>query len=671
MKKHLMGLALIALLLICCVQSASAGEAEQSIPLFLNSRESFSPSYAGASRSYTFTAETGGLYIFRGFPAGSISAPVYARLYDSEGSLLERAAGNGTFILEAALSEGETVRLNVFSYSMSVSTRIEVMANVHGRCISQPIHLGSGSIEYSRSIVKPRDTYWYSYIPDTDGWYVIRTESAGKGALDTNGCIMDDTGRLIAENDDVLFPSDGNFRIFLYLNAGKQYYIRVSAASNQTGSYRLIVAAPQESGTLPIRLKLSADSLTLKIGETQTLSAEVLPENSQSDLMWISENSAIAQVDSTGVVTGLSAGETVIHVYAGELEASCRISVPVTPVTSLSFAQETVVLSVGETAQAEIAFSPQEATLSPVYTSNDEAVAVIDAQGVITALSEGETTLTIRDEKTGLQSHMTVCVTAAHRKYRALVLGEQNYAGKRTRVGGLNTAQGIADMLSQQIVDGEAYAVTLRMDVTRSELLDAIDETFAGTTEADLSLFYINCHGDYDGTAYLELHDGSHITAAQLEMVLSRIPGKVVVMIDCCRSGGFLSDAGRFAGSVQSAFSRPTGPLTDGKYIVLTSAGPDEDSYRRSFSDSDDENSMATIMARALCEGAGWDLINDRICTLKADINKDRCVTLQEIYLYTSRRVMYYLEGTGVTQSVCVWPEGDQTVLFERSASGE
>ena len=76
---------------------------------------------------------------------------------------------------------------------------------------------------------------------------------------------------------------------------------------------------------------------------------------------------------------------------------------------------------------------------------------------------------------------------------------------------------------------------------------------------------------------------------------------------------------------------------------------------------------MATIMARALCEGAGWDLIGNRIGTLKADADKNRQITLQEIYLYLSRRVMYYLEGTGVEQTVCVWPEGDQTVLFGRA----
>lgn len=385
--------------------------------------------------------------------------------------------------------------------------------------------------------------------------------------------------------------------------------------------------------------------------------------------MWISEDSAVATVSSEGVVTGVSAGETSIHVYVGQLELSCRVVVPERLATSLSWSDETLSLRVGDTASASLAISPEDAAVSLSYASADENVVCVSEDGTITAANEGETTLTVHDEKSGLSAEVTVTVSPAGRRYRALVLGEQNYEDGRTRVGGLNTAQGVADMLAQQSIDGETYAVTLRMDVTREELIAAIDEAFAGATEKDLSLFYMGCHGDYDGTAYIELHDGTRITAAQLEMLLQRIPGKVVVILDCCRSGGFLSEAGRFMSAMQSAFTKPSGPLTDNKYIVLTSAGPDQDSYRRSFGEDSDEDSMATIMARALCEGAGWDLIGDRMGTLKADTDKNRRITLQEIYLYVSRRVMYYLEDTGVEQTVCVWPEGDQTVLFGRAGS--
>ena len=666
MRKILPGMAMVfALLMILIVPLPAA--AERDVALFLNSRETFSPAYTGTRRVYTFTPENGGVYIFRGFPAGEVSAPVYARLYNAQGELIGRASGNGSFVIEAALAEGQPVRLAVASYSMSVNTRVEVMASVYGRCFNQPVRLGSGSVSYNRAVVKPRDTHWYAYVPDTDGWYVVRTESVGRSALDTNGCVMDDTGRMIAENDDVLFPSDGNFRMCLYLSAGKQYYIRVSAASNATGSYRLIVAAPEKGAQLPIRLTLDEAAVTVRIGEKHALASNVRPEACQDDRMWISENSAVASVSSQGVITGVSAGETYIHVYAGQLEASCRVTVPETRAASIAFDEVQLSLRVGDTISAAPVVLPENAAVSLSYESADERIVRVSESGEITAVSEGETTITVRDGESGLSARAAVAVTPAGRRYRALVLGEQNYAAGRTRVGGLNTAQGVADMLGEQTIDGEKYAVTLRMDVTREALIDAIDETFSDATEKDLSLFYINCHGDYDGSAYIELHDGTRVTAAQLEMLLRRIPGKVVVIMDCCRSGGFLSDAGHFMGAMQSAFSKLNGPLTDDKYIVLTSAGPDQDSYRRSFAEGDGEESMATIMARALCEGAGWDLIGNRICTLKADADKSRQITVQEIYLYLSRRVMYYLEGSGVEQTVCVWPEGDQTVLFGRA----
>ena len=232
--------------------------------------------------------------------------------------------------------------------------------------------------------------------------------------------------------------------------------------------------------------------------------------------------------------------------------------------------------------------------------------------------------------------------------------------------------EGVAETLRQQSVFGRRYDVHIQIDSTRESLLEAIDETFGGAREDDVSLFYINCHGDYDDTAWIELHDGTRVTAVQLEQLLRGIPGRVVVIVDCCRSGAFLGDsaaADRFTSAVCDAFRAggAQSAFASGKYLVITSAGPDEDSYRRSFSNDSDEGSMATILARSLCEGAGWDIIGDKMCTLKADANRDRVVTLQEIWQYAHRRVLYYLEGTGVKQTVRVWPEGDQTALFGRA----
>ncbi|MBQ8953277.1 MAG: Ig-like domain-containing protein [Clostridia bacterium] len=670
--------AALTALCLCLGLSAQAGlaapinsfsPAQEGVTLFLNSRESLSGGGFRQEAVFYFTPAHSGAYLFHGLPGDAGSAWLNARLYDASGACVGQDAGENAFLIGATLAEGVRYELRV-SAQGHAAAMIEVMENAYGRCIDQPLRLTGGSVRYVRAIVTARDTHWFSFVAPRDGWYVIRTETAGNIPLDTRGFLLDKAWREVAQSDDILFPGDGNFRICARLNGGETYYVRVSAGSNQTGSYRLVAAMPEEGGALPNQLALSEAAITLKPGEAHALAAGVQPENALSDVAWASEDPSVAKVDPDGAVTGVSAGRTVIHAYAGLLEVTCEVTVSPVALTGLAFDAAELTVSQGETADLTPVFTPENATDKALtYFSSDERVAVVDASGAVTGVTPGTAYVTARSAS-GLAAVSAVTVTEPLPVYRALVLGEMNYESGRTRMGGLNTAQGVADMLAGQSVNGRRYEVTLQMDSTRESLLALIDETFAEAREGDVSLFYINCHGDYDDTAWIELHDGTRVTAAQLEQLLRGIPGRVVVIVDCCRSGAFLGggeEADRFTSAVCDAFrgGASSGFAAD-KYLVLTSAGMDEDSYRRSFGSATDEDSMATIMARSLCEGAGWDLIGDRVCTLKADANRDRVVTLQEIWQYTHRRVLYYLEGTGVTQTVRVWPEGDQTPLFGR-----
>lgn len=263
------------------------------------------------------------------------------------------------------------------------------------------------------------------------------------------------------------------------------------------------------------------------------------------------------------------------------------------------------------------------------------------------------------------------CQAESTVRYRALVIGEYSYVDGRNRVGGLNTATGVSEMISKQAVPG-GYEVTLKLDISRRELVASIEESFSDADADDISLFYINCHGEYDGTATIELYDGTRITASQLEQLLSVVPGKIVVIIDCCSSGAFINSDEKdsdFTASAVSSFTEEMTGMSSDKFLVLTSAAAEEDSFRRSFTGENDETGMATIFARSLCEGAGWDIINDRICSFKADSNKDKQITFDEICRYTERRVLYYLKDTGKVQTVCTNHKGDGTILFVRTAS--
>ena len=83
---------------------------------------------------------------------------------------------------------------------------------------------------------------------------------------------------------------------------------------------------------------------------------------------------------------------------------------------------------------------------------------------------------------------------------------------------------------------------------------------------------------------------------------------------------------------------------------------------------------MATVLARALCDGAGWSLGGGRRAALRADTDYDRQITFGEIGAYLARRVPWYLNVAGelagapaaYVQNVQVYPEGDPLVLFGR-----
>ncbi len=76
---------------------------------------------------------------------------------------------------------------------------------------------------------------------------------------------------------------------------------------------------------------LNEDSLIMHIGETFQLIADVQPENaSNPNLNWISNNSSVASVDNTGLITANSGGTTLILVSATDgtnITSSCFIEV--------------------------------------------------------------------------------------------------------------------------------------------------------------------------------------------------------------------------------------------------------------------------------------------------------------------------------------------------------
>ena len=109
----------------------------------------------------------------------------------------------------------------------------------------------------------------------------------------------------------------------VFLSAGT-YYFAVRNTGTQTSSYSLKLSLGVTSITL------SPTESTLEVGQTVQLSAAVSPSGAaDKTLTWKSDDTSVAAVSESGLVTALSVGTAKITAtdVSGEVSASCEITV--------------------------------------------------------------------------------------------------------------------------------------------------------------------------------------------------------------------------------------------------------------------------------------------------------------------------------------------------------
>ena len=138
------------------------------------------------------------------------------------------------------------------------------------------------------------------------------------------------------------------------------------------------------------------DSYTIVVGNSQTIAASGGP--GIGEISYTSSDPSIATIDGSGLVTGLNIGAvTVTAVKAADstyAEATASTSVTISDLLeqTISFSSDSYTLTVGDT--QTITASGGEGTGAITYSSADETVATISAEGLVTAVSAGSTTIT-------------------------------------------------------------------------------------------------------------------------------------------------------------------------------------------------------------------------------------------------------------------------------------
>lgn len=616
---------------------------------------------------YRFTAPTGSVYDLWLFPAGEGPVNAHARLFLGDALVGEGDGAMPALSLRLTAGAEYTLRL-----TGTGTARLELARHALSRCFDWPMELDGEGDAYSKAFARRGDAHWYSVEAGDDRALAI-TGVPAEADVRLRAQLFDGAGALLGES----MTTAGGACLLSYLpEAGTAYRLRLTAPDGATGLYSLRLA--RVSGGLPETLALNREEARLNGRASVQLEAS---DADAGPLYWESSDPAVARVSEGGLVTGRGAGEAVVTAYApGGASASCRVWVEYVPVAEVSLLSHRMALCVGDDAAIECDVLPGNASDPRLsYAAEPEGIVAIDRRGVLRGLCEGVCVVTVRSEDGGLCDLMTVEVGPAPKRWRALLVGEQNYASTvaAVRTGSINSVSGLRSMLSTLSFGGARFSVATLLDASRDGILSGIGEAFRDAAPGDVSLFYITCHGAYSsGMTRFKLYDGSVLTAAELAQAFTDVPGQIWLIVDCCGSGGVIgraSDTGDILRGIDAVFGGGVGPaaVNDSRFRVLASAALEQDSHRISFGEgAAGESAMATVFARALCEAGGWSLERSARSAMRADLDYDGAVTLNELYEYVSRRVSWYLSLAGESgqyaQSVQVWPEGMADVAFER-----
>lgn len=146
-------------------------------------------------------------------------------------------------------------------------------------------------------------------------------------------------------------------------------------------------------------IEISKNEASVKIGEKITLTVSHSPADLPApEYEWNSSDETIATVEN-GVVYGKAVGEATISVSSFNLGLKdiCKITVTPIEATGIKLSENEKTMTTGESFRLEYTIEPENTTNKEVeWESSDKTIATVNADGEVTAVSDGECTITVK-----------------------------------------------------------------------------------------------------------------------------------------------------------------------------------------------------------------------------------------------------------------------------------
>ncbi|MGH7638159.1 MAG: Ig-like domain-containing protein, partial [Gemmatimonadaceae bacterium] len=170
-----------------------------------------------------------------------------------------------------------------------------------------------------------------------------------------------------------------------------------ASAGGQTGTFDLNVQFPVSTVTV------GAPAASIRQEGTVDLDAALVGSDGEAavarDVEWSSSNEDIATVDDDGIVSGVADGTVTITATSEGVSGSTQVTVSGLPlVTKVNVTPGNPFRAIGQTVQmsheSEAASGNEIPGTTAAWSSSDQDVATVDANGLVTLLAEGTAKIT-------------------------------------------------------------------------------------------------------------------------------------------------------------------------------------------------------------------------------------------------------------------------------------
>ena len=157
-----------------------------------------------------------------------------------------------------------------------------------------------------------------------------------------------------------------------------------------------------EGGIIPVIIELEGlaidqDDFTMTRGTSDKLTVTATPEAALAGktVTWSSTDDSVVKVDQEGNIEATAVGTATITASCEEFSDSVTITVNA-PLTGITLNTQETSIKKGDTADLDVIYTPEDTTddKTVTWTSSDDEIATVDENGVVTALKDGETTIT-------------------------------------------------------------------------------------------------------------------------------------------------------------------------------------------------------------------------------------------------------------------------------------